>query len=380
MSTNSNGVQRRASSAKARRAAQRKRKKTIFIVEVVLIVILLLVLALWMKFGRANWDESFTAMDVEVNELTDETMEIMNNYTTIALFGVDNRSNGNYSSGNSDSIMVAAINNETKEVKVISLMRDTYLAVGDDTYRKCNYAYNHGGAEEAINMINKNLDLNIQNYVAVDFYALAEVVDALGGIEVDLTQDFVDAINPETQLPAFAGYIAEVEEVTGKKSEWYPSVGHVTLDGVQTVAYCRNRYSGNNDFARAERQREVVQKIVDKIKNSNASTINKIVDGVMPDVSTSFSVSEVLKLATSANQYTIGGKAGFPFALCTGKYGSAGSLVVPCTLESNVAELHKFFYDQDDYEISAKCTQISEYIQDFTSTTTDSAEIKQEID
>ena len=393
MSTNYNGDEVRKSTANtgkkkmSKKARQAKKRKMILIVEIVVVLILLLILGLWMKFGRATWDDTIDFdEDIEVNDLDAETEALLDEYTTLALFGVDNRSNGNYDSGNSDSMMIVSINNTTKEVNVVSVLRDTYLEVSDDTYRKCNYAYNHGGAEQAINMLNKNLDLKISGYVAVDFYALAEVVDAIGGIEVTLTDSFCSATNPETGGPAFAGYIAEVATVCGKDfddldpSYYTFTAGTYTLDGIQTVAYCRNRYGGGDDYSRTERQREVIKKIVEKVVTAKASTLNEIIDDVLPDVATSLSASQVLALATSAGDYTIESTGGFPFSLTTGTYGSKGSLVVPCTLVDNVTSLHKLLYNQDDYVPTSTVQSISSQIQSDTSTTADSATVTQDAD
>ena len=172
---------------------RRKRRKTILIIEVIVLLLLLAGLFLWLKVGLINWDD---LKNLKTNNLNEETQDLLDDYTTIALFGVDNRSTGNYDSGNSDSIMICSINNNSKEVKLVSVYRDTCLDVdGDETFRKCNYAYNHGGPQEAIEMLNRNLDLNIQKYVSVDFYALAEAVDALGGIEFEITVEEASYLN-----------------------------------------------------------------------------------------------------------------------------------------------------------------------------------------
>ncbi|MCF0131653.1 MAG: LCP family protein [Pseudobutyrivibrio sp.] len=368
--------------AKAEAAKKKKKKKTIIlIVEILLVIILLLAVFVWTKVGKVNWDNTISVEDLTVNELDDETEAIIKNYTTIALFGVDNRTNGNYESGNSDSMMIVSINNDTKEVNVVSVMRDTYLRVDtNDKYRKCNYAYNHGGPKESLNMLNANLDIQVDGYCAVDFMALAQVVDAVGGIEVELSKSFVEAVNKETGLPAFASYIAEVSEVTGIETEWYLEPGVQTLDGVQTVAYCRNRYGGGDDYDRTARQREVVLKIIDKLKNASAMELNAVIDAVLPNVSTSLSPDQVAGLAIDLSKYDIATTCGFPFDLMSGKFGDKGSLVVPCTLETNVIKLHELLYDQVDYVPTATVKGISQQIQSDTGTTVDSATINQTSD
>lgn len=373
---------------KGGKSKKKKMRKTILIVEIIIILVLALVFLLWMKFGKANWD-SIDMDNISVNELDSDTEELLSNYTTLALFGVDNRSNGNYESGNSDTIMIVSINNDTKEVKMISVARDTYLKVTDSKYSKANYAYNHGGAEDAISMLNTNLDLKISGYVAVDFYALATIVDDLGGLELEITQKMIDTDNPETGQNALAGYIAEVESVMNyypdKEDGWdindcyFSSAGTYTLNGAQVVGYCRNRYVGNNDFGRAERQREVVKLLVEKIMSSSPTTISKIVDDVLPSVSTSLSLSQVTSLALSASDYEIADSSGFPFVLHTGTYGGA-SIVVPCTLESNVSSLHEFLYDQEDYECTDTVQTISDYIVNYTGCTESSGDVTQTSD
>ena len=145
----------------ARRKKMKARKKLLlFGVEILVLVIILVVLALYnMTFGKINFGD---LKDAGINDdLSDAALESMDGYVNIALFGLDNRTNGNYNTGNSDSIMIASINEDTKEVKIASVYRDTYLDIGDDTYRKANAAYAKGGVEGAVQMLNSNLDLTI---------------------------------------------------------------------------------------------------------------------------------------------------------------------------------------------------------------------------
>ena len=386
---------RRPSSSRRGNGSRKKKSKakrrTIFVVEIVLLLVLLVVFFFWNKFGKVNWD-NINMDDIEVNALDTETEEILSNYTTIALFGVDNRSNGNLDSGNSDTIMLVSINNDTKEVKMVSVQRDTYLQVTEGTYRKCNYAYNHGGVETAISMLNTNLDLKISGYVAVDFNALAKVVDDLGGLDLEVTQKMIDTNNPETGQNALAGYIAEVENVLKyypkekdyyKQSDCYfssPGVYH--MNGAQVVGYCRNRYAVDNDYGRAENQRMVVKMIVEEIKKADIGTINKIADDVFPEISTSLSLSQCISMATAAGDYEIVESSGFPFALKTTTISKkTGSVVVPCTLASNVSKLHELLYEQEDYDATDDTVDvISDHIVNETGFTEDSAEVTQESD
>ena len=336
-----------------KRQQKQRKRRIILIVEVVVLLVLLVVLFAYKKLDKVGTQNIGT---VEVNPDLDQ--DIISGYTTIALFGVDNRSVNNYDSGNSDSIMVCCIDNKTKEVKLISVYRDTFLDVdGEGKLYKCNYAYNHGGQKAAIAMLNRNLDLDIQNYVAVDFNGLAEAVDKLGGIELTLTDEEAKIMND--------CYIGETAQVTGK--EGIPvSGGTQKLDGVQATAYCRIRYTAGDDFKRAERQRTVLKLLVDKAKQSDIATLSSLAESMLGYVSTSYTKAEIIALASDAMKYELVETSGFPMAKATGTFGSKGSVVVPCTLTDNVTALYKVLYDTDDYEPTQTVQDISSSIQSFT--------------
>ncbi|SFH95213.1 transcriptional attenuator, LytR family [Pseudobutyrivibrio sp. OR37] len=367
---------------------KKKMKRTIFVVEIAIILLLLIIFFLWSKFGKVNWD-NINMSELENPNLDEETKEVLSQYTTLALFGVDNRSNGNLDSGNSDTIILVSINNDTKEVKMVSVQRDTYLQVEEDTYRKCNYAYNHGGVETALEMLNKNLDLNISGYVSVDFYAVAKVVDDLGGLDLEVTQKMIDTNNPETGQNALAGYIAEVEHVLKyypNKDEYWdrndcyfdkPGVYH--MNGAQVVGYCRNRYAVDNDYGRAENQRTVIKLLMEKAKKANIAQLNKICDDVFPEISTSLSLGQCVGMATAVKDYEVVNSSGFPFALKTKTISKkTGSVVVPCTLSTNVSTLHQFMYEQENYDATDDVVDvISDHIVNETGCTESSAEINQ---
>ena len=345
------------------KSKRRLRKKQIaFAVELVLLIMLSGVLFLWNKVNQITWDT--TLAPIKFNEITEETQEVLEGYTTVALFGVDNRSVGDYDTGNSDSIMIVSINNATKETRIVSLFRDTYLQVTDTMYRKCNHAYNTGGPQLALEMINRNLDLNVQDYAAVDFYAVAKAVNAVGGIEMTLSKEEAYWMNYT--------YIDHCSEVTGIPSS-HVSEGTQILDGIQTVAYCRVRYTAGDDFKRTSRQRDVIMKLYEKAMNASPSELSNLIDAVFPSISTSFTAPELLELAKDVKQYQITETHGFPFELTTGEYGSLGSLVVPCTLEENVSQLHHFMYNEENYNPTQTVKDISIYIQSNTGTNVQSA-------
>lgn len=330
---------------------RKKRRKVLFILEI--IVLLLFIGGLYV-YGQIS--AKLDKIDIQETDLqeqdivTNDQAPQMTGYTTYALFGLDHRSrNKKLNTENSDTIIVASINNDTKAVKLVSVYRDTLLNVKDDTYSKANAAYALGGPAQAVNMLNTNLDLNITDYVSIDFDALVTVVDCLGGLDIPLSYAEIVHMN---------NYCVETAEETGKSytpvelpepkpEDQEAIVGTYHLNGVQATSYCRIRYTASLDMGRTERQRRVIQMIVDKAKKAGLSTIFDIMDQVFPMVKTSVSKTEILKLIPAMIGYCIDETTGFPqdYKFVTVK----GSVIVPTTLDSNVLKLHQFLYGNTNY-------------------------------
>ena len=352
MSTSSNNRNRKRK--KMTRRQRRKRKLILFIVEVLVILILLAALFVIIKLNKLNNTGDLDEDKLNIN-IDAKTQELLDGYTNIALFGIDNRSTGKYESGNSDCIMIASINNDTKEVRLISVYRDSFLAVDDDDdLRKLNAAYAKGGPTGAVAALNKNLDLDIKEYVAVDFNAVMEVGDALGGIELDISSKEAETMKI---------YINEMNEVMGTNGTAVSGPGLQTVNGIQALAYCRDRYSGGDDYGRTERQRTVISKIVEKAKAASLPTLNKVIDKLFPDISTSLSSSEILGLAAGIKDYELADTQGWPFQLTTERMGGKlGDVVVPTDLETNVNLLHQYLFDVEDYETTQTVKNISKSV------------------
>lgn len=330
---------------------RKKRRKVLFILEI--IVLLLFIGGLYV-YGQIS--AKLDKIDIQETDLqeqdivTNDQAPQMTGYTTYALFGLDHRSrNEKLNTENSDTIIIASINNDTKAVKLVSVYRDTLLNVKDDTYSKANAAYALGGPAQAVNMLNTNLDLNITDYVSIDFDALVTVVDCLGGLDIPLSYAEIVHMN---------NYCVETAEETGKSytpvelpepkpEDQEAIVGTYHLNGVQATSYCRIRYTASLDMGRTERQRRVIQMIVDKAKKAGLSTIFDIMDQVFPMVKTSVSKTEILKLIPAMIGYSIDETTGFPqdYKFVTVK----GSVIVPTTLDSNVLKLHQFLYGNTNY-------------------------------
>lgn len=230
------------------------------------------------KMERVDLDKDKLGIN---NELTSKYEYIKN----IALFGVDSTDDD----GRSDSMMVATIDTKHKKVKVTSLMRDIYVEIPGFQDHKLNSAYAFGKEETAIKTINQTFDLNIEDFVTVDFNTLTKLVDFVKGIEIEVDKNEVKWIN---------GYIDELNAALGRNSQHITTPGIYQLDGVQAMAFCRIRYTEGDDFKRTERQREVLSKIFEQLLDVSPTKYPGILNDMLPLVKTSLSTSEILSMAT----------------------------------------------------------------------------------
>jgi len=345
------------SSAKARkkRKSAKKKRMWIFGIEIFMLALLLVGFYVVRQLDKIQKPEMPDKAEIEPNEkVNDEPETMLTGYTNIALFGLDTRTAGQLGKGNrSDTMIIASINNDTKEVKLVSVYRDSYLDLTNGRFDKCNGAYSAGGPGQAIMMLNTNLDLDIENYVSVDFAALTETVDILGGVSIDVD---------DTEIGHLNNYIKETSEVTGVKTKKLTETGLQLLDGVQATSYCRIRYTAGDDFKRTERQREVLMEIVNKMKKADISKINDIIDAVFPMVATSYEHDELIALAPQMLGYEIVDTIGFPFDKANGKIQGKGECVIPVNLAENVRQLHEYLFDDYDYEPSDTIVKIGNQI------------------
>lgn len=333
-----------------KRKARRRRRAWFLISEFFVLFILLGIGYVMFKYDKFQI-HSFGAGELQVNDGVEKK-----GYTTLALFGGDSRDGVLEAGTHSDSIILVSINDETREVRMASVYRDTLTEQMSGTFHKANNGYFVGGPKEAINMLNKNFDLNIEGYAAVDFSALADAVDLLGGIEVKVKEA------EATEMNRFIGETARVVGKTGKKVQ----AGKQTLDGVQAVTYARIRKIEGGDYKRTDRQRKVVEKIIAKAKETDLSTLNQMVDELFPKVSTSLSLTDLLSMAAGLGKYQLVDSTGFPFEKGEAKVEGAGSVVVPLGLAENVKQLHAFLYNDADYQVSTKVQEISGKIEELT--------------
>ena len=279
-------------------------------------------------------------------------------YWTVAVFGVDSR-DGNLGAGAlSDVIMLASINRKTGDVNLTSVYRDTYLQIDDEgKYHKINEAYFKGGPKQAIAALNRNFDLDIDDYVTFNWKAVAEGLNVLGGVDLDISDKEFAYIN---------AFITETVQGTGLGSVQLEHSGMNHLDGVQAVAYARLRLM-DTDFNRTARQRKVLELAMQKAKAASKKTLVATAMTVMPDIQTSIGADDILDIAKTVKKYNIQNAVGFPFSRDTTNVGKM-NVVVPATLVSNVAQLHPFLYGDDaaGFTPSAKVQEISAHIQKKT--------------
>lgn len=355
------------SKKKLTKGQKHKRMLIVFCVEVLCLLLLLGIVYIWSLWSKIDVQSDMGDSEAGINEdLDTDTVETLEGYTNIALFGLDNRGNGLYERGNSDVIMIASINNKTKEVKLVSVYRDTYLNVGSGKYNKANSAYAKGGAKAAVQMLNTNLDLNIKEYMCVDWNAVVEAVDALGGVEIEITEQERVMIND---------LIVEIDYFVGSTTTQVKKAGVQNLTGAQATAYARIRKTAGNDFKRTSRQRIVLEAMLNKAKQSDIKTLMNICEAVFDDVSTSLSLTEILGLARHVKEYTIASTSGFPFEMTTKELAQTNSTVVPVGLEDDVAALHKYLFGTEDYQPSTTVKVISDAIVEKTGISEDSTSI-----
>ena len=330
----------------------KKAMKILGIVIIILIILLVLIVGGTLIFINSKLSK-IQQVDLDETDLSvsSQVEESLSGYRNIALFGIDSRDSSLGKGNRSDCIIIASINNETKEVKLISVYRDTYVNIEGYGLDKITHAYSYGEAPLAIKTLNENFDLNITEFATVNFDAVAEAINALGGVVIDVEPEEVQYIN---------SYINETSSVTGLTTERITSSGTQTLDGVQAVAYARIRYTEGGDYKRTERMRTVVEAMIEKFKTKSISEMNQIIDQILPEVYTNITASDIFALIPSVASFKVTDSIGWP-------YETRGITLdrwygVPVTLESNVKQLHEEAFGETDYTPSDRVKEISNQI------------------
>ena len=349
---------KKSSGKKSNKKAQAKKKRRriiLFILEIFVLVIMVMVLYIVLK-GEKTGKVELKEEEIIINDTVKEKEETtMKGYRNIALFGVDSTTGALTKNTRSDTIMIASINLDTGECKLVSVYRDTYLNLSNDTYNKCNAAYAKGGPEMAISMLNMNLDMNITDFITVGFAGLTDTIDALGGVYIEVDSSEISHLN---------NYQLCIAEDLKRSYTPVTDTGYQLLDGLQATGYCRIRYTAGDDFKRAERQREVLSAVADQAKKASPAALGQIAGNVFEEVYTSLDLTEIVELLADVANYNITETGGFPYEdyRKTGTIGTKGSCVVPVDLEQNVKWLHQFLFNDYEYEPSGMVKECSEKI------------------
>ena len=305
----------------------------------IFLLIILILLGLALGAGYAILTDKLSSMDyveidessIHVNSGVDENLK---DYRNIVLLGVDSQ-DGSFSNTRSDCIIIVSINKKTNDVNLTSVYRDTYVEIDGHGLDKITHAYAYGGPELAMSTLNKNLDLNITEFVTVNFETVKTVVDSIGGVTIKVTD-------------------AEATQISGLSSG-----GTYTLNGEQALAYSRIRKI-DSDYQRTERMRTVIEAVFDKVKTLGVSELSNFVDTILPLISTNLSSNEIISMLPAVPFYSIKNSEGWPYEVrgisTDAWYG------VPVTLESNVKELHAELFGNDDYTPTETVQEISDDI------------------
>lgn len=306
---------------------KKRMKKVIIILSIIIILLALIASLITNKLYK-----KIAMENIIINESTEENLK---EYRNIVILGIDSDEDDYEGERRSDCIIIASLNNETKEVKLVSVYRDTYLYLNDKGLDKINHAYAKGAEQCSINTLNENLDLDITEYVTINFEAVKEVVDSVGGVEITITDK-------------------EATQITGIENG-----GTYTLNGSQALQYGRIRKI-DNDYARTERMRTVLIETFNKTKNIDKISLFSMVTKILPHVQTNISTTEIMKIAGSINDYKVTLNTGWPYEIkgitLDAWYG------VPVTLEDNVIKLHEDLFNEKDYKPTEKVKEYSQKI------------------
>ncbi|HPR24653.1 MAG TPA: LCP family protein [Bacillota bacterium] len=365
---NDEPIKTKKSSKKARRRGGKtptKRKKTVKTV-IICLVLLLLALSAGAYIFMTHKLSKMDYVDTGSVEwcIDDRVAEELKDYRNFAVLGVDARDMESYDGSNNDAIIIVSLNKKTDKIKMISVMRDSYLLVDkkqqDDLYlTKITHAHAIGGGVWTCRALNRNLDLNIEEFAIFNWKAVADLVDAVGGVTVEVEGNEINDFNHYGQETA--------EKVGGTFSAIsYP--GEYDLDGIQAATYCRIRKTSGGDSQRAERMKKVMTAIFKKAKTMDLSTLNNIADEMLPEIRTNIKSGSMLKLMAGIKGYELNGNEGFPYKYAGGMY-HGGWYAVPQTLKSNVKELHKKAFKQKKYRPTQTVREINEMIINDTGVT-----------
>lgn len=303
---------------------KKRSKISLIVLGITLSVLLIIVVGVYW-YGSHLFNK-IEKVEIDTNDvgIKDEVQEKLSEYSdsviNIALFGIDAQDG---EAGRSDSIIIATIDTTHKKLKLTSIMRDSYVTIADRGQDKINHAYAFGGAQLAIKTLNENFDLNIEDFVAVNFTTMPKIIDKLGGVTIDITSE-------------------EVSHIPG-----IDTAGTYNLTGEQALAYSRIRYASGGDYVRTDRQRTVLNKVFEKILDTNVTQYPSLLSEVLPMIKTSLDYSEILDLGNEVLKMGVTNleQERFPRdGYCEGKMISS-IYYLTFDKENTVQQLHDYIFE-----------------------------------
>jgi LCP family protein required for cell wall assembly len=337
---------------------KRDKKKTAIIVISCMIALVLACLALGYGFLHSKLNE-VNRVDVsdEDWDIDPEVAKQLKDYKNILLIGIDAREGEDADKTRSDGIIIMTINKKTKDISLTSVMRDTYLDMEvneQHTIDKITHAHAYGGPVNTVRALNRNMDLNIDDFMRVDWSTVADVTNAMGGIKVEVKEKEIKEINK---------FIKDTNKNLSKDQKDNTMIKHAgkqTLKGVQIVSYCRIRKI-DGDKQRTQRMRNTIKGAFEKAKTLKLSELSDVADVAMSETTTSMGNTTMISLISGMTKYDMKGSKSWPYNAQSVMIGGV-YYDTPITLKSNVVDLHKKVFKQKNYKPTTRCLRINEQI------------------
>lgn len=329
-------------------------------------IICLLIIAIcfgllaWLYFSNLVGNLDTISTSPEEFDIDSTVEEDLKNYRNVAILGSDGRKDEGFDGTRTDAIIIASINKQTGKIKIISVLRDSYLEIkdanGESKLDKITHAHAYGGGVDTCASLNRNLDLNINEFVIFSWQAVADLVDAMGGVEVDVKYEELYDLNR---------YGEETARNVGKTYNPIYESGKMKLDGVQAATYCRIRKNSGGDEGRGRRMKAVMSGLIKQAKKKDLAELNDIAEMTFPKVRTNITKRGILKTVAGIGDYNISNNTRWPDDYYGGMINGVW-YTIPRTLESQVKYIHKKAFGQKEYEVTDRVKNISQQIVERT--------------
>lgn len=356
---------------------KKKRKKWPIVIVIILIIIVVLAASLGWLYRKADKMLGMLQqhpIDKDNIALTAENQERLSNFRNIVILGSDARDPENILKTRTDAIILMTINKETGKITMTSVLRDSFLNMQDDNGQdkidKITHAHSFGGPENTIRSLNENLDLNIEEFVELSWLTVETLVDALGGLEFDIKDYEVDEMNR---------YIRDTNRFLQGNAKEIAAPGKQTLNGIQTVTYCRIRHVGDGDSERASRMRIAMEASIKKAKTLKIKELEKVAEKVFPLVYTNMESKSIIRLVPGIPKYKLENGAAWPYRF-DGKKIDGTWYDVPIVLDNNVKAMQERLFGLEAYQPSDRVMEISQQIQEISGLVHDSPAQGDELD